>query len=219
MGSAGERGLARRLPGYFIRALKARSGRDCAGSSPKRVRIFSVRTTNTPDRLATNGIAERESCSKSKKAGTATALVQSGLPGQWWDCATECAFFLRNVHDKMAAGKTALENIFGGASAGPLAICSPRIAETSSTMRPKEWTERSVVGAARTRSHGRAVQTRIHTNWGPGPYGGRVNAQHRREGPLAGQVAESQMGVLAGWLRAAQDRVGWKASEDRFLAL
>ena len=40
-------------------------------------------------------------------------MVQSGLPEDWWDCALECCCHLRNVHDKMADGKTAYENIVG----------------------------------------------------------------------------------------------------------
>ena len=32
-------------------------------------------------------------------------------PHEWWDCAIECYCPLRNVHDKMAEGKTAFENI------------------------------------------------------------------------------------------------------------
>ena len=36
-------------------------------------------------------------------------MVQHGLPEEWWDCAMECYSYLRNVHDKMADGKTAFE--------------------------------------------------------------------------------------------------------------
>ena len=39
--------------------------------------------------------------------------LQSGPPEEWWDCATECYGFLRNVHDKMADGKTAFEKRYG----------------------------------------------------------------------------------------------------------
>ena len=46
-------------------------------------------------------------------------MVQSGLPDEWWDCATECYCHLRNVHDKMADDKTA-HDIFGVKFDGPL---------------------------------------------------------------------------------------------------
>ena len=39
-------------------------------------------------------------------------MVQRGLPDQWWDCAMECKCHLRDVHDKMADGKTAYEKIW-----------------------------------------------------------------------------------------------------------
>ena len=35
--------------------------------------------------------------------------LQSGLPEEWWDLAVECYCYLRNVHDKIADGKTASE--------------------------------------------------------------------------------------------------------------
>ena len=38
---------------------------------------------------------------------TATAMVQSGVPCEWWDCAMECYCYFRNVRDKI--GKTACE--------------------------------------------------------------------------------------------------------------
>ena len=40
-------------------------------------------------------------------------MVQHGLPGEWWDCAMKCYCYLRNVHDKMADGKTAFEKRYG----------------------------------------------------------------------------------------------------------
>ena len=50
-----------------------------------------------------NGVAERV------KEETAIARVQSGQPEEWWDCAMESYYYLRNVHDKMADGKTGFE--------------------------------------------------------------------------------------------------------------
>ena len=50
--------------------------------------------------------------------GTGVVFVQSGLP-EWWDCAMECFCFLRNVHDKMADGKTAFEKRHGLKFEGP----------------------------------------------------------------------------------------------------
>ena len=48
-----------------------------------------------------------------RSEGTAIALVRSGLPEEWWDCAIHCCCYLRNLHDKMAVGKTAFEKRFG----------------------------------------------------------------------------------------------------------
>ena len=63
--------------------------------------------TSTPHRSETNGVAER--AVRRVKEGKAIALVHSGLPEEWWDRAMECCCYLRNVHDKMADGKTAFE--------------------------------------------------------------------------------------------------------------
>ena len=51
--------------------------------------------------------------------GTALASVQSGLPEEGCDRAMECNCYLRNVHDKMAHGKTAFQNRHGQQSDGP----------------------------------------------------------------------------------------------------
>ena len=67
--------------------------------------VLSTHDTNTPHRAEANRIAE--GADRRVKDGTATAMVQSGLPDQWWDCAMECSCNLRNEHDKMADGKTA----------------------------------------------------------------------------------------------------------------
>ena len=55
----------------------------------------------------------RSEAGRRVKERTAVAQVQSGLPGWWWDCAMEDYWSLRNVHDKMAEGKTAVERRFG----------------------------------------------------------------------------------------------------------
>ena len=64
--------------------------------------------TNALHRSETSRIVER--AVRRARAGTATAMVQSGRPDEWWDCATECCCYLRKVHDKMADGTTAYEN-------------------------------------------------------------------------------------------------------------
>ena len=56
--------------------------------------------TSTPHRSETNGVAER--AVRRVKEGTAVAVVQSGPPEEWWDCAMEYCCYLRNVHDKMS---------------------------------------------------------------------------------------------------------------------
>ena len=44
--------------------------------------------TSTPRRSETNGVAER--AVRRVKEGTAIALLQSGLPEEWWGSAMEC---------------------------------------------------------------------------------------------------------------------------------
>ena len=68
-------------------------------------------------RSETNGVAER--AVRRVNQGTTVALVQSGLPEEWWDCAMECYRHLRNVHEKMADGKTAFEKRYGQKFDGP----------------------------------------------------------------------------------------------------
>ena len=53
------------------------------------------------------------------KEATAVALVQRGLPEEWWDCAMDCRCHLRNVHEKMTDGKTALKKRCGQNFDGP----------------------------------------------------------------------------------------------------
>ena len=55
--------------------------------------------TSTPHRSETKGVAE--GAVRRVKEGTAIALVQSGLPEEWWDCAMECFcyFAQRARHD------------------------------------------------------------------------------------------------------------------------
>ena len=50
-------------------------------------------------------------------------MVQSALPDEWRDCATEGYCYLRNVHDKMADDKTAPEKTTGVTFDGPLIPC------------------------------------------------------------------------------------------------
>ena len=66
--------------------------------------------TNTPRRSENNGIAER--AVRRVKEGPATAIGRSGVPEEWWDCATRCCCYMRSVHDTMTDGKTAYENRF-----------------------------------------------------------------------------------------------------------
>ena len=77
--------------------------------------------TRTPRSSETNGVTER--AVRRVQEGTAIACVQSGLPEEWWNCAMECHCYLRNVHDKMADGKTAFEKIHGQKFGGPGIPC------------------------------------------------------------------------------------------------
>ena len=81
--------------------------------------------TSTRHRSETNGVAERTVFRV--KEGTAIVQVQSGLPKEWWDCAMGCYFYLRNVHDKMADGKTAFEKRYGETFDGPFISCRTRV--------------------------------------------------------------------------------------------
>ena len=55
----------------------------------------------------TNGTADR--AVRRLQEATATAMVQCGLPDQWWDRAKECCCCLRNAYNKMADSKTTYE--------------------------------------------------------------------------------------------------------------
>ena len=52
------------------------------------------------------------------KEGTSAVLSQSGLGNEWWADSMECYFYLRNIQDLLADGKTPmkddLENHFKG---------------------------------------------------------------------------------------------------------
>ena len=58
-------------------------------------------------RSQTNGTADR--AVRRLQEGTATAMVQCGLPDQWRDRAKECCCCLRNAYNKMADSKTTYE--------------------------------------------------------------------------------------------------------------
>ena len=72
-------------------------------------RIFTVNSNEVLKKLVKihNGIVTQ---------GTSIALLQSGLPEKWWDCAL-C--YLPNLHDKMADGKTAFDKRDGQKFDGP----------------------------------------------------------------------------------------------------
>ena len=79
--------------------------------------LSAIQTQATLSCTETNGVAER--AVRRVKEGTATALVQGGPPEEWWDCPMECYCYLRNVHDKIADGKTAFEKRYGQQFDGP----------------------------------------------------------------------------------------------------
>ena len=92
----------------FRRENLGESSQTRARSSSKRVRNYNcTHDANTLHRSETNGFVERAVTRVTE--GTATAMVHRGLPEEWRDCAMECYCFLRDVHDKMAAGNTAYE--------------------------------------------------------------------------------------------------------------
>ena len=74
--------------------------------------------TSELDRSETNGVADR--AVRRVREGTTIALEHSGVPEEGWYCAMECSCYLRNVHDKMADGKTAFEKKYGQKFDGPI---------------------------------------------------------------------------------------------------
>ena len=86
---------------------------------PERIYTDNAKEINKAcqDLPETNGVAER--AVRRVKEGIAIALVQRGLPEEWWYCAMECQRYLRKVHDKMADGKTAFKKRFGEKFDGP----------------------------------------------------------------------------------------------------
>ena len=76
-----------------------------------------VHDTSTPHRSETNGVIER--AVRRVKEGTSACLVQSGLNEEWWDRATKCYCFLRNVVDLLIDGQTAWMKRFGVDFDGP----------------------------------------------------------------------------------------------------
>ena len=74
--------------------------------------------TSTPHRSERNAVIER--AVRRVKEGTSACIVQSGLNEDWWDYATECYCFLRNVVDLLIDGETAWKKRFGVDFDGPL---------------------------------------------------------------------------------------------------
>ena len=74
--------------------------------------------TSTPYCHESNGVIER--AGRRVKEGTAACLVQSGLNEIFWDLATKCYCFLRNVVDLLLDGETAWKKRFGVDYNGPI---------------------------------------------------------------------------------------------------
>ena len=91
--------------------------------------------TSTSYRSETNGVAERTV--RRVKEGTATARVQSGLPEEW-------CYYLRNVHYKMADGKTAFEKRYEDHQSPSEHFQVPRrTIQESTSLDKKSWKEYS----------------------------------------------------------------------------
>ena len=90
----------------------------------------------------------RESCPTSKRRN-GSGDGQSGLPEEWWDWAMEWYCYLRNVHDKMADGKTADARTYGVTLDGPVvpfgaqSVANPSLSKVShgfiSLVKNAEW--------------------------------------------------------------------------------
>ena len=73
---------------------------------------------STPHRSTTHEFAER--AVRRVKEGTSSVLVQSGLQQSWWAGAMEFHFYLRNVQDPLADGKTFHARWFNSPLDGPI---------------------------------------------------------------------------------------------------
>ena len=74
--------------------------------------------TSTPNRPATNGIAEH--AVRQCKEGTSAVLLQGGFQPTWWADAMSYYTFVHNIADKLSDGKTPYEKRFGVKFSGPL---------------------------------------------------------------------------------------------------
>ena len=81
--------------------------RQCSGIHQSMLGLSMDEWPESPHRSRTNGTAER--AVRRLQEATATAMVQCGLPDQWWDRAKECCCCLRNAYNKMADGRTTYE--------------------------------------------------------------------------------------------------------------
>ena len=94
--------------------LHQRSWKWCTQTIPKSVwmlvKIYSGIMTQAPLAAQKRTEWQKEPSAEWKK---------EQLSQEWWDCATECRCYLRNVHDKMADGKTVFEKRCGKTLDGP----------------------------------------------------------------------------------------------------
>ena len=91
--------------------------------------------TSTPNRPATNGIAER--CVRTVKEGIAAVLLQSGLSPEWWADAMRYFCFQHNIEDKLADGLTPYEKRFNESYNGPIFAFGQEIEYTPSSPKVK----------------------------------------------------------------------------------
>ena len=59
---------------------------------------------STPHRSETSGIAER--AARRVKEGTSAVLLQFGLNEKWWPDSMKCLYYLQNVQNLLANGKS-----------------------------------------------------------------------------------------------------------------
>ena len=76
--------------------------------------------TATPSQVQRQGIAERPV--RRVQEETSVVLLQSGLNEKWWSDSMKCSYYLRNVQNLLADGKSQNEQRSGESSKGPIIL-------------------------------------------------------------------------------------------------
>ena len=106
--------------------------------------------TSTHHRSETHVISER--AVRRIKEGTSAVLLQSGSDEKWRADSLACCYYLRNVQDLLADGKTLYEKRFGEPLKGPVIRfgCNGSLPDRGPVKAPPIWQERFSWNALRT---------------------------------------------------------------------